>query len=1165
MAGGEVVGQASIIIEPDVRNFQNKLQAALSAVGSQRPPDVQIGVETGAARQALEQAIPKSKSIAVNATGLDAITNEISKIGQRLASIAGGIGGIGGALGVGAAVFGVKSLVSSVENLFDPLEKARIGFKAILGEGAGEKFLQQIRQFAKVTPFETQPLVQYSQRLLGIGTAAKDIIPLLTNVGNLVTAKGGDNNTIQQVLNALTQIKAVGRLTGQDALQLQSALINPYQLIADQTGSTLQAVRKLSEQGKITADQVFSAVSQAGTKFAGAMEANTRTISGAISVLSDTVKIFLQDNLRPIFDVFITTISDIANTFATKIPEIQATARSLFATLKPIAQAVLDAFKDIATVVGTVVGAAFKTLGPVVAALTKFLAEHSEIVKALALAYFAVKVLDFVNGLRLSAIALAEDTALKIRNIGVTKELAAANLAAVNAKRGIVGAAGAAKATGQLELPGFEATGATGAAAAAQAANAVTGIARLKSALTSIGPAAAITLGTIATQSNNATVKIAGTVAQFAGLGAAFGPQGALIGAGVGLVFGLISKGAEEAKKKLKELQDQAQKTADVLNAAFVADVKAKQTKEGASFLDQTGDVFAQTGTLDEQLRSAQAVIEKRDALVKASKLKYSRGSIESDASAANRAQAARDLLALPSNEELTKQLLGIQDQRKLLNAGLVKDTISQSTAIAAAINSANQKTKDALLGAVATRGGRGADRAATEVTVDQETGQLKGLNAEVFKLYEQKLKSAGLSIVSAGDFDKITGINAAVMAFTTSVVSLTEKYDLAKAASARFSKESLVGVQATFDLSSAIRSFTTDLPFSSDNFGVWSEKITTDAVNAAAAAQASGGSVSETLVNLGNQALIAAKAAGASNDQISYLNNLLISIGAKAHIDIVITADVQAALDNLQLVKDQIKSLPANLRGEGQDQLQTAQNAVKASRDAQAAAADAANRISTAANSIPAAKEKKLALTGVEKLQESVESIADKIRAAGEDFKSKLAEAGKQLVSDLFSSVQFNTSKSAAGLTRNANKQTDFLEQNQKFLADLAARGLSQNAISALGLTGGVQDFKRLRKLDASTTDELAALSAAVDKRKGASERSAESAKASIWAIEFRKVLADLFNQGFTTGNGNGTATDAAAAFASGASATGVDANALAQNLVDAVTSELRRKGTRR
>src|SRR5690349_6731159 len=61
------------------------------------------------------------------------------------------------------AVFGFNST----------LEQSTIAFTTMLGSGTKAKvFLAQLQQFAKVTPFEFQGLVQNSQTLMGMGVAA---------------------------------------------------------------------------------------------------------------------------------------------------------------------------------------------------------------------------------------------------------------------------------------------------------------------------------------------------------------------------------------------------------------------------------------------------------------------------------------------------------------------------------------------------------------------------------------------------------------------------------------------------------------------------------------------------------------------------------------------------------------------------------------------------------------------------------------------------------------------------------------------------------------------------------------------------------------------------------------------------------------------------------
>ena len=108
--------------------------------------------------------------------------------------------------GIGAASFKENTLAS---------------FSTLLGsQDAAQKALEQAVQFAAKTPFTTDTTISGFQTLLTARFDQKDIIPILSGVGDLAALKGFDQGVIDRVLLAFTQIKNKGRLAGDEMLQL---------------------------------------------------------------------------------------------------------------------------------------------------------------------------------------------------------------------------------------------------------------------------------------------------------------------------------------------------------------------------------------------------------------------------------------------------------------------------------------------------------------------------------------------------------------------------------------------------------------------------------------------------------------------------------------------------------------------------------------------------------------------------------------------------------------------------------------------------------------------------------------------------------------------------------------------------------------------------------
>src|SRR5690242_6734241 len=116
---------------------------------------------------------------------------------------------------LGFVVDQAKSFVNSAAGF----EQTQVAFKTMLGSAEeAEKLLRNLANFAKATPFQLTELEDASKRLLAFGTAADDLIPTLTMLGNIAAGVGTDK--MPQLVRAFGQIQAKGFLMGQELLQL---------------------------------------------------------------------------------------------------------------------------------------------------------------------------------------------------------------------------------------------------------------------------------------------------------------------------------------------------------------------------------------------------------------------------------------------------------------------------------------------------------------------------------------------------------------------------------------------------------------------------------------------------------------------------------------------------------------------------------------------------------------------------------------------------------------------------------------------------------------------------------------------------------------------------------------------------------------------------------
>lgn len=458
----------------------------------------------------------------------------------------------------------VERLIGSFAGIFDQITQARAGFTSILGsEGAGTGLLNDIREFARESPFAADELIMYSQQLLGVGKAAESIVPLLQSLGDYVASVGGDTQNLSRVLFTLTQIQSIGRLTGQDAIQLQSALIPVTKLLANYLDITTQEVKKLQEQGKITADQVFAALTAAGTKVEGAMNEATKTISGARSNLEDTIQIILQDApaLQAVYADIVQGILGL--TQALESPEVNAAINRFFEGIGKVYEALKPVIEQLSESGGRSVIFGIRAFAGVLESLAVVLNAIPEQALSLLTQFFvtlaAIKaplaLIQYVNRIQEVATGLVGFATNSTRTAIAQTQLTTATTAATAATKAQLAAINENIA-----------------AMGRQEGRIATMITRYQAL---VGAAAAYA-GMRLQQSDSAGGQGVGGVLAGAGIGFAVGgPAGAVVGGVIGSVTTILNASADAARKEAENLKRRAVEVASEFFTAFESEFQS--------------------------------------------------------------------------------------------------------------------------------------------------------------------------------------------------------------------------------------------------------------------------------------------------------------------------------------------------------------------------------------------------------------------------------------------------------------------------------------------------------------------------------------------------------------------------------------------------------------
>lgn len=266
--------------EKVVQQFDNIGRRATQA--GQKIDSAFNGVSTEALQQETKAAEDKIHNLG-NAT-----KSETEKMDASLKKIAAGIG----------AYFSIQQLTqfeSKVISIRSEMESLQTSFKTLAGEQVGGELFEQIKEYELRTPMIMQDLASGAQTMLAFNIPAQDVMQHLKAIGDISM---GDSEKFKSLTLAFSQMSATGKLMGQDLLQMINAGFNPLQVISEQTGKSIGQLKDEMEKGAITTKMVqdaFHAAASEGGQFNGMLEAQSKTLKGAISNLEGAWQYMLND------------------------------------------------------------------------------------------------------------------------------------------------------------------------------------------------------------------------------------------------------------------------------------------------------------------------------------------------------------------------------------------------------------------------------------------------------------------------------------------------------------------------------------------------------------------------------------------------------------------------------------------------------------------------------------------------------------------------------------------------------------------------------------------------------------------------------------------------------------------------------------------------------
>lgn len=197
---------------------------------------------------------------------------------------------IAAAAGLTIIVRGFANIVKGALSAAGAMEQVNIAFTTMLGSAEAAATLQKdLIEFAKKTPFELKGIFGSTKQLLAYGIAQKEIIPTMETLGNIAAGVGVPMERLALVFG---QVKTMGRLLGQDLNQFAQSGVPLLDALSKSLGVSKAEVMKLKEEGKISFDDVKTALeslTKEGGAFFNLMENQSKTFVGVVSNMNDSL------------------------------------------------------------------------------------------------------------------------------------------------------------------------------------------------------------------------------------------------------------------------------------------------------------------------------------------------------------------------------------------------------------------------------------------------------------------------------------------------------------------------------------------------------------------------------------------------------------------------------------------------------------------------------------------------------------------------------------------------------------------------------------------------------------------------------------------------------------------------------------------------------------
>lgn len=202
---------------------------------------------------------------------------------------------------ISKVVDGFKSLVGGAVDYQKSMQYYTTSFTVMTG--SADKASETVKKLADIgakTPFDMPQLADATSLLMNFGFNADDAVDSMMMLGDI---SQGNADKLDSISRAYGKMSSAQKVSLEDINMMIDAGFNPLQEISEHTGESMQSLYDRISKGKMSVDEITESMKRStseGGKYFKSMDAQSQTLDGRLSTLSDTINSKLGEALQPI-------------------------------------------------------------------------------------------------------------------------------------------------------------------------------------------------------------------------------------------------------------------------------------------------------------------------------------------------------------------------------------------------------------------------------------------------------------------------------------------------------------------------------------------------------------------------------------------------------------------------------------------------------------------------------------------------------------------------------------------------------------------------------------------------------------------------------------------------------------------------------------------------